>query len=358
MTTSTTNDDAFATFVQAARAWVAEQQGTPDFAAVVERARELDPELIPVQAVRQASEQQRAHDEMVSTASTDAAMSPRLAAFVGSAKRHGERLTIRRRLRGMPTLQTPTLVRPMARVFVALTATAAAALALIGGPLALSGGEGDVAMHQAQLERVDGKALGQAHGARAEHRIAPLEAATVYEPSTTPTEPAPPKDVAIAPTPAPVAETSPMVDAPPRERARSNAKAPSKKGPTKAEREQQLRELDTRAQAQWRAGDLRGASNTFAELTRLAGRSSMGDLAYGDRFTLARQMNRPDLELSLWREYLRRFPKGRFADDVLAGVCRRSSGSTQSQCWRDYLHRHKAGAHLTEANKVLRGKAE
>ena len=95
------------------------------------------------------------------------------------------------------------------------------------------------------------------------------------------------------------------------------------------------------------------AERLFRRLAKRAGRGRLGDLAYGDLFTLARQRDERGKEAELWREYLRRFPDGRFADDARAGLCRRASGSAQLQCWERYLEDEPDGAHRAQARRAL-----
>lgn len=107
------------------------------------------------------------------------------------------------------------------------------------------------------------------------------------------------------------------------------------------------------AHAAWRAGDLPEAERQFRRLAKRAGTGRLGDLAYGDLFTLARQRKEPGKEAKLWREYLRRFPRGRFADDARAGLCRRASGDAQLECWERYLKDVPDGAHRAQARRAL-----
>lgn len=91
----------------------------------------------------------------------------------------------------------------------------------------------------------------------------------------------------------------------------------------------------------------------FRRLAKRAGSARLGDLAYGDLFTLARQTRSPRKEVELWREYLGHFPRGRFADDARAVLCRRAGAEAQARCWQRYLDDMPKGAHRTQAQRVI-----
>jgi hypothetical protein len=95
--------------------------------------------------------------------------------------------------------------------------------------------------------------------------------------------------------------------------------------------EQRLRVLDARAQQRWAAGDLAGARKDFRAIVRIGGRRKQVELAYAELFALARQGGQP--LPPLWRAYLRRFPKGRYAAEASAGLCRAASPQTRADCW-------------------------
>ena len=120
--------------------------------------------------------------------------------------------------------------------------------------------------------------------------------------------------------------------------------------------EDPLSALDREAQARWQSGDLRGAADKFAEIVQRAPGSRAAETAYGDLFALENQLG-GDL-VSLWRAYLRQFPRGRYADDARAGVCRRAPADARISCWRDYLAAHPDGAHRPEAERAAEQAAE
>ncbi len=112
-----------------------------------------------------------------------------------------------------------------------------------------------------------------------------------------------------------------------------------------------LAALDAEAQRKWKAGDTAGAEAAFREIIRLGGRGRYAELAFGDLFTLAHQAGDLRREQKLWRRYLARFPRGRFADDVRAWQCRRAAGPDAPRCWRRYLEDWPQGTHRLEAKR-------
>ena len=113
-----------------------------------------------------------------------------------------------------------------------------------------------------------------------------------------------------------------------------------------------LDELEARAQALWSSGDLAGAEKALRAVVRRAGRARRAELAYADLFSLTSQRGGSDARAKVWKEYIRKFPSGRFADDVRAGLCRREPPAGREACWGRYLAAHPSGAHAAEARKV------
>lgn len=113
--------------------------------------------------------------------------------------------------------------------------------------------------------------------------------------------------------------------------------------------EQRLEALDAEAYALFRAGNLRGAQKKFERITKIGGRSQYAEIAYGELFAIARQLDGPVKQDKLWRSYLRRFPRGRYADGARAGLCRRAEGQARHKCWTRYLQKHPKGAARGEA---------
>jgi len=116
--------------------------------------------------------------------------------------------------------------------------------------------------------------------------------------------------------------------------------------------------LEDEAQALWQRGELAAAEQKLREVLRVAGVSRRAELAYGDLFALVRQMHGADGQAAVWREYLQRFPGGRFADDARAGLCQRTATAERAACWREYLEKHPAGAHRGRAEAAIGGEGE
>ncbi|MEZ4384269.1 MAG: hypothetical protein R3A79_23245 [Nannocystaceae bacterium] len=118
-----------------------------------------------------------------------------------------------------------------------------------------------------------------------------------------------------------------------------------------------LDELEAEAEALWRAGDRVGAEATLRTIIRRAGDGRRADLAYGDLFTITRQLHGREREAAVWREYVARFPRGRYADDARAGLCRREAGASAAACWRRYQGDFPAGTHTDEAARATASEA-
>lgn len=111
--------------------------------------------------------------------------------------------------------------------------------------------------------------------------------------------------------------------------------------------------LEDEAQQLWERGELAAAERKYREVVRLAGDGRRAELAYGDLFVLARQMRGADGQTSVWREYLERFPRGRFAEDARGGLCKRATGDERTACWRAYLTHHPDGTHREQATAAV-----
>ncbi len=315
---------------------IAADPGCPDLAAVVAMAHELDPQRVPAEAVhevgqwapvvsiQQGHRRRRTRDD------------PELLEIIEGVRSHVEEDVAQRLGTPPPVVATEPEPEPRRKVWL-WTLAAAAVLLLVGASVLQAGRwrlvQDEPSHSEASLQgpqRVPEQAL-------------PVHSATPKEQGVAPEEQAP------EPEPEPVEmveEPEAAIDA------AVNVERPSKR--TRAKRPAlSLEELDAAAHAAWRAGDLPEAERLFRLLAKRAGKARLGDLAYGDLFTLARQTKSPRKEASLWREYLRRFPKGRFADDARAGLCRRAGGDAQRKCWQRYLDEMPEGAHRAQARRAV-----
>ena len=108
--------------------------------------------------------------------------------------------------------------------------------------------------------------------------------------------------------------------------------------------------LDRAARAAWQRGDLDAARALFAALVASEAERGRIELAFGDLMVLARQAGDAAELRATRRAYLRRFPRGIYADDAEAGLCR---AEATTECWQGYLERWPGGAHADEARRAL-----
>lgn len=110
-----------------------------------------------------------------------------------------------------------------------------------------------------------------------------------------------------------------------------------------------LARLDDEAEARMHAGDLTGADDRYQQIVARGGRRVQVELAFSDRFHLARRRDDEPALRKLWTAYLDRFPRGQFADDARGGLCRLAPASTRAACWRDYLADFPSGSFAVDA---------
>ena len=354
------NDDHLEAFLGATRrqldAELAASTARPDLAASVARARELDPAAVSAAAVREVAElppvaQLRPRSTAVRENMSDqTAIAPFVSALRDQLDADLARHIHRSAIAGASPADAPVL--PLAaprsrRTLVALGVALAAAVLLAIGL------RGAFEARQAREGAIPGAAaLASLRGAAssAEHRGPPRIVREQPVPEDTKPVPEAILDEA-APKDSKPADTAAKE---PRPRTRKPAQPPGET--TTAPRndnpgEDPLSVLDREAQARWRSGDLRGASEKFSEIVRRAPSTRAAETAYGDLFALEHQLGGDPV--ALWRAYLRQFPHGRYADDARAGVCRREPADTRAQCWTDYLATHPHGAHHREAEQAI-----
>ena len=321
---------------------------SPDFVAVIEAAHARDPQRVP----RAALDEALALAPIVPLSSESSQrMSVRSSAELGAllAEVRGEvddELAALRR-RGFPPVPVPkasqvVALAPRRRwLWGAVAAAAVAVLALATPMLATRFAAEQGAPTQAPWWERAGDAPGT---------VAPSEPDREATPVRRPAAPPP----VVEPEPEPVVEPAPALGPEPPEPADEPVlKARKSAPPAAATLAEQLRELDAEAEAAWQAGDYAGAERRFRQIVERAPGSRAADLSYGDLFTLARQRSGPEQEKALWREYLAAFPRGRYADDARAGLCRRAAPDERVGCWQQYLADFPAGVHRSQAARVL-----
>jgi hypothetical protein len=172
----------------------------------------------------------------------------------------------------------------------------------------------------------------------------------------------------LAPAPAPKAERTPVpsevepaeevaLEAEPAAGKRSHKRRRAKEEIVAPEEtlEQKLDRLDREAQAAWRAGQLDRAERLFTEIVKLDKHGKFAGMAYGDMFTIADRRNDEARQVRLWKQYLARFPRGRFADDARAGLCRAADGQARVACWTAYLEDMPRGSYRAQARRESGG---
>ncbi|MDC0670053.1 hypothetical protein [Nannocystis radixulma] len=324
-------------------------QLAPDFAAVVAEAHARDPKRVPVAALAEV----RALAPVAQLRGDAGGRVPpreqaEFAALLAAARAEIDADCAAVRAAGPPPVSVPEVRHAAGRPWMWLAAVAAVAALVFGvRPLLTRGPTAPGTGIQAPW---------QDQASRSQHEVEPATPPVRVERPrpVVAVEPAPPPLEAIAPAPE-VAPAEDVVKDMPRS---TGLKGQAEKAISKPRGEslvERLRRLDGEAEAKWEAGDLAGAEALYREIAGLAPGSRAADLAYGDLFSLARQRHGGDEEVALWREYLEVFPRGRYADDARAGLCRRTDEGLRPACWRDYLADFPNGVHRSQAARALEG---
>jgi hypothetical protein len=317
-----------------------------DFAAVVARAHELDPQQVPSELVREVEAAapivSLAHERRSRRATRDDPEFDRILSDVRASVEHDAAL----RRHGIDTTAPRPVVAPARtgrRVLVAAFALAAALVVAFG---LLQG----VRYVQMQREAPADAALHLGESTQPE-----IEPATFETPERTSTRavlPPPPKVDPPALEPAPL-EPEVAVATPRRNAGITKPKKPASDVAPAPSLSDRLAALDAAADAALRAHDLQTAADKFEQIVAQGGTSRIADLAFGELFLIAKRRSDSDGQLSLWKRYVARFPEGRFADDARAGLCRRAGATTKDACWRDYLRDFPKGSYVRQAEEHL-----
>jgi len=339
MTTRRTDDEiraALQPFLQEARAGlelqVEERPPQTDLQESVERAHRQDPDAVPdtiVEATRDPALLPSAHEW------TAAEESPQLGVFVSDVAEHIESWVEARRLVPIPALVLPASSsrlesgsgRRSVLVAAAVFAVAAAAVLLLVFVTDVTGLRPDEARPRTEAV-MSSVPVGDSVESVKQGRSRAEQRSPTPKPETVETVETP---VAVDPS---ADSAQPVTD--------------TRKPRAAAPKPVSLAELDRRAQALWGKGEVREAQVLLEEIVRRGGKSKYAELAFGDLFTMAHSDRGSRGQSRLWRRYLARFPKGKYADDARASLCRAASGS---ECWDAYLRDWPRGAHRSEAKR-------
>ena len=335
----------------------------PDFAAVVEAAHARDPQRVPRPALEEAL---ALAPVVVLGAESSQRMSARgqaeFGALLAEARAAVDADAARQRPRDWSSVHvpkaSPAQTQRGPRWLWATAAAAAALLALASPMLATRFETARGAPSQAPWWQHAGGSTGAASyrepvqlPATREHRPQTRELAEPSPAEPSPAEPPPAEpptlvEATVGPDPGPDLQPVPKTRKP----ASEPTTAPA---PTPESLTARLTRLGGEAESAWQSGDYASAERLHREIIALAPGSRAADLSFGDLFTLARQRSGPAQEQELWREYLAAFPRGRYADDARAGLCRRAASDERDACWQQYLTDFPAGVHRPQAERAL-----
>ncbi len=306
----------------------------PDFLDVVTRAHELDPELVPAECIEEADALAPVLDIDADQDQGSVEEEARLDDWLGDVRAAVERKVEQRAEGPSPQLNAPTDRRGAWWIGGAVLAAAIVLVLGIGLVVQVL----DMGLTEA-----------------------PDQALRIQEPDDTTgqsLEILEQSEAEPVPSPRPRMQTREVVEHEavviPEEREPEAKALPTRRrrAPSKTER---LKAMADQAQEHWRAGRRAEARRLFERIVSEGGRHRAVQMAYADLFTLASQAGDRGAQRTSWQGYLRRFPRGRFADDARAGLCRTAPSSRRGSCWDEYLSDFPQGSFRAEARAARTG---
>lgn len=334
-------DDAVDAVASAAEADAATHE-PPSFAAIVARAHRLDPSAIGAAKVELA----RSLATVPRRRSNDGADATALDPFMDELRVRAEEDIAKRAHAGVPPFVRPSAAA-VTRMTIVFGALAAAAVVVLG----LGWAESWRARRE-QLARDSSQSVSAVRDQAELHQAAPAEPTVWVDPKPRPAALPSSTAPSMAPTPLLSPPLLPATVSAPVRIPTASERPVARTAPPRVPADAPLRELDSEAQAARSLGELDRADALYAEIIERGQRHPLVELAYGERFTLARRTG-PSLQRKLWNAYLSTYPEGRYADDATAGLCRTSPVDDKAACWQRYLERFPSGTYSVHAQRWL-----
>lgn len=105
----------------------------------------------------------------------------------------------------------------------------------------------------------------------------------------------------------------------------------------------------------WKEGKLKRAQRLIRRVAYRSPDRDAAQSAFADLFSIARQLGGRSNLLREWSRYLKKFPKGRYAQDALAGQClAKVQKDSASRCWTRYLERFPRGSYARKAKQATK----
>lgn len=112
--------------------------------------------------------------------------------------------------------------------------------------------------------------------------------------------------------------------------------------------------LMRQAHALWKKGKNKRAQRLFRRVAYRSSNRDSAQAAFADLFSIGRQLGGRSVLKREWTRYLKKFPKGRYAQDAQAGLCSMSENDAGGRaCWSIYLQRFPKGVYARKAKKIL-----